>query len=204
MESIFESLENLPISEECFNDIMDIVEAMLKDRMTMGELREKARRATNARHAQYLESDKEWYGSRNSNAHVRADDRYTRSWDMTDIDKNTYPDNMTISQAQKEARKHGKMSDYRSEAGYILSLGKKKKDIQNLGSKKPRYMLDDTSPAYNHKIFKRQIEAAKPILKEQKRKDQQKQRQAAYRDAKKNGNQLNLLKPNNGVIGKNN
>ena len=200
--SIFESLENLNVSEECFDEIMGLVEATLKDRLTMGELREKARRAKNARHAQYLESDKEWYGSRRSNAHWRADDRYERAQDMTGIDKSTYPDNMTISQAQKEARKHGKMSDYRSDAKYILSLGKKKKDIQNLGGKK-RFALDDESPSYNHEIFKRQVEAAKPILKKQKRQDQQKKYQAAYRAAKKNGNQLNLLKPNNGIIGKN-
>ena len=200
---IFESLENLNVSEECFEDIVGLVEAKLKDRMTMGELREKIRRADKVRHAQYLESDKEWYGSRRSNAHRRADDRFTRAWDMTDLDKETYPDNMTISQAQKEARKHGKMSDYRSDAGYILSLGKKKKDIQNLGSKKPRFALDDTSPSYNHKIFKRQIEAAKPIFKEQKRRDQKNKYLAAYRAAKKNGNQLNLFKPNNGIIGKN-
>lgn len=28
---IFESLENLPISEECFNDIMDMVEAIINE-----------------------------------------------------------------------------------------------------------------------------------------------------------------------------
>ena len=31
MENIFESLENLPISEECFNDIVDIVEELLSE-----------------------------------------------------------------------------------------------------------------------------------------------------------------------------
>ena len=31
MESIFESLENLAISEECFNEIMDMVEAILDE-----------------------------------------------------------------------------------------------------------------------------------------------------------------------------
>lgn len=32
MESIFENLENLTVSEECFNDIMDIVEEIINER----------------------------------------------------------------------------------------------------------------------------------------------------------------------------
>ena len=40
--NIFENLEQLNVSEECFNNILNIVENKLKDRMTMGQLREKA------------------------------------------------------------------------------------------------------------------------------------------------------------------
>jgi hypothetical protein len=44
MESIFESLENLNISEECFNDIMDIVEAIISERNDRELLNRRKRR----------------------------------------------------------------------------------------------------------------------------------------------------------------
>ena len=39
MEKIFESLKNLPISEECFNEIMDMVEEIINESPTVGAVK---------------------------------------------------------------------------------------------------------------------------------------------------------------------
>lgn len=42
MESIFETLETLPVSEECYNDILDIIGSILFEEKTDDELQKDA------------------------------------------------------------------------------------------------------------------------------------------------------------------
>ena len=216
---IFESLENLNVSEECFNDIVSIVEEKLEDRMTMGELRKKAQRADKGRWRQNYEIMQHWYDA-HGNAEERGRLRRHHSENIANSDKETYPDNMTISQAKKVAKKVGTKGVYAEnhQAESISKLGKKKKDIPKVGSDrglpytnflgKREYEYTDRRKdmevfADQKKALAAHNEEQKKIDKKEAQAEKKKQYQAAYRAAKKNGNQLSLFKPNNGIIGKN-
>lgn len=64
MESILEELENLPISEECFNDIMDIVEEILsegwKDTHTVEQHYNTINKAINKRYDKFHDLEKKY------------------------------------------------------------------------------------------------------------------------------------------------
>ena len=53
MENIFENLENLPISEECFNDIMNMVEEIINE-VSLNKQREAAKKVLPERKRKYL------------------------------------------------------------------------------------------------------------------------------------------------------
>lgn len=84
--NIFENLENLNISEECFNDIMDIVENIIEgwaDTHNMGDVRKIARKVRDDRYSKFEELSKK-HGINATNQHLikeipelkRAKERY--------------------------------------------------------------------------------------------------------------------------------
>ena len=102
---IFESLENLNISEECFDEIMDIVEAMLKDRMTMGELRKVGDTAVGQRKAAYLQYKSKYGEEHPKTFKSKLRLNYAQNLVGKNDSKSTkkYPDNMTVGDAKKKA-----------------------------------------------------------------------------------------------------
>ena len=122
--NIFENLENLNVSEECFNDILNIVETKLKDRMTMGEFRkiakdnirkrEKAyRKARNERLLPKEDLDRLRYRAKYAKLQSEGGNEYSKknfSSNTAIANKNNIlinraiPDEMTVSQAQKVAK----------------------------------------------------------------------------------------------------
>ena len=112
MMDIFESLENLNVSEECFDEIVGIVEEMLKDRMTVGQLNAVADKVQDNR-AEQLKRAREKYGEGSIEVH-RAQHRLGKASSLSMNDKQRpldvreksalkklYPKDMKISQAKK-------------------------------------------------------------------------------------------------------
>ena len=146
---IFESLENLPVSEACFEDIVGLLEEKLKDRMTIGELRGISNKVAPSRYAELKRLEKK-HGINATNQHLiqkipelkRAQDRLSiaagnaagskQYWNPKQTLEarhrnvvKTYPDSMTIAhaQAQETPKDNGVKYNY---TPHINSVGKPK------------------------------------------------------------------------------
>ena len=118
--NIFESLENLNVSEECFNDVMDIVETMLKDRMTMGQLKEVAKK------------------SLSSGKRAMFSPRWERAKTLANADKTH--DDFTVGQAQGFAQ-------HRIDKGSVVFPQAKERSVHDKRYWEPKpkpYMINGT------------------------------------------------------------
>lgn len=118
--NILESLENLQVSEECFNDIMDIVERWI-DNHTIGEVRKAAENSLSTRNNKYKESfvkngenhpetqrllRKKKYAE-NISGH---NSKHISSSTINKLNRNKYPDDMKVVKAIVKARRSSNSS----------------------------------------------------------------------------------------------
>ena len=132
---IFESLENLEVSEACFDDIMGIVEEQLKDRMTMGQLRKVGRTAVGQRKAAYLQNKRK-YGKKHPKT-FKSKLRLNYAQNLIGKDDSEsnkkYPDDMTVGVAKKKAEYN---------AGIPTGESPKYRKYSSNASKQAQYQLE--------------------------------------------------------------
>ena len=104
--NIFENLENLNVSEECFNDIMGIVEAKLADRMNVKQLQNVTNNAIPQREKVYSENKKK-YGEgdmRTMNSKLRLN--YAKNLSKGLDSDVKYAPKSSVNQAKKNAKEY--------------------------------------------------------------------------------------------------
>ena len=121
MEEIFKSLSE-SVSEQCYDEIMGLVEAMLKDRMTVGQLYGKTGNAVKQREQVYLNNKKK-YGEghkKTFNSKLRLNyatnlekglSKYIPNPQKT-VNPPSEAQNVPISQAKEKARKSDEFHYY--------------------------------------------------------------------------------------------
>ena len=139
--NIFESLENLNVSEECFDEIMGIVERWI-DNHTVGEVRKIAKNALDTRNSKYQESLLKNGKSSPETQRLFKKKKYaenitgcTSSFNNSELNnrlsniknklnKDKYPDNMRVVDAIVKARRASNNSLHDNA---LASLGKANK-----------------------------------------------------------------------------
>lgn len=117
---IFESLENLSVSEECFNEIMGLVEEYINE-VSLGKLKSAAYNSKDDREIEAMKAQRDFDHSMNKIASygklLNAEDRYSHAANLADLDvkdenknANKYFKAVANSIENRENKKKGKSS----------------------------------------------------------------------------------------------
>lgn len=133
--NIFENLENLQVSEECFDSILDIVESILNERVTVGDVQKAAENSLPSREAEFKKQTGDVDALPvNPHGYAIARDRYFSAKKMAEElpkgDKRDY------AKLRKAARKVRLDRDEEAENAYAYSRPNPERDRLDDRSKK--------------------------------------------------------------------
>lgn len=131
---IFENLENLAVSEECFNDIMGIVEEIINEGPSVERVRKAAENSISARQAKFeKEAGDPDALPINPNAYKKAADKLFAAKKMAQLPKG---DNRDYSKLRKAARKVRMDRDEQAEDAWAYSKPNPERDRLDSRSEK--------------------------------------------------------------------
>ena len=156
MESIFESLENLNVSEECFKDIISIVEAILDEsNYSAADIANAARKALPQRKEKYEKIQKD--PKADMFDEIDAEERYNRAKTLSSLPK-VKKSGISAKTLDKAAFK----SAHSRHANLSSKTFKDNDEYQNSPEWKRAYRATDMLRDYGERRFDSQFGIKKP------------------------------------------